>query len=373
VQGGVEAHAEQLCPALARLGCDVHVVVRKGHQPKEFSKQWRGVEFFSCWAPQTRGFEALVHSFLGVLYAMVVRPDILHIHAIGPALMAPLARICGLTVVVTHHGQDYQREKWGRLAKIVLKAGEKFGVKYANHCIVVSRHLHKLITHKYKTSPTYIPNGVSRPAHAGASTILADLCIKPGRYVLTVSRLVPEKRQLDLIEAFKKSGLRDWKLVIVGAIDRNDPYCENVVNAAARVPNTVLAGFQSGPALQQLYTNAGVFVLPSSHEGLPIAMLEAIGYCLRIIASDIPAHLEIEDGAIEYFRLGDLNELAERLRVAATLPSSLAQPITARPVLEQYNWDRIAKQTFDVYLNLSKGKFTKSVLGKTGIGASTDF
>jgi glycosyltransferase involved in cell wall biosynthesis len=351
VQGGVETHAEHLCPILVGLGCDVEVIARAPYQAEAHKQSWNGVRFKTIWAPKSRMLEAVLHSFLGVLYAgFVSRPDILHIQAIGPALTVPFARLLGLRVVVTHHGPDYDRQKWGTFAKWMIRLGESFGMRLAHGRIVISDVIREIVQRNHNRSSTLIPNGVLLPDLPSTSCILKKFGLLPGKYVLLVSRLVPEKRHLDLIAAFSQAGLSDWKLVLVGASDHPDPYVRELLDASALNPNVVCTGFQNGLALRELYTHAGMFVLPSSHEGLPIAMLEALSYGLPVIASDIPANLEVGLPKHHYFALGNVPELAERLTRFAAMPLSTSDKLTRREwVSTRYNWDDIAQKTLDVY------------------------
>jgi glycosyltransferase involved in cell wall biosynthesis len=353
VQGGVETHAEHLCPKLVELGCRVEVIVRSTYQPRELKDQWGGIRFKRLWAPKSKGLEAIVHTFLGVLYAAIKRPDILHIQAIGPSLLVPLARALGLKVVVTHHGPDYDRQKWGYLAKCMLKFGERFGMQFANARIVISMVIQDLVRRKYGAESVLIPNGVSLPRLPRTQGALERFGLARGRYVLMVSRLVPEKRHPDLIEAFEKASLSGWRLVIVGASDHPDEYTRKILAAAGRTPDVICTGFQSGEPLRELYAHAGMFVLPSSHEGLPIALLEALSYGLPVIASDIPANLEVGLPENQYFPLGDRNILSERLREFAVATQSEASRTRLRAwVSERYDWEKIARRTREVYLGV---------------------
>ncbi len=349
VQGGVETHAEHIYPILVQLGCHVDVVVRTAYMPKDL-KTWQGIHFHRLWAPRQNGLEAFFHTLAGVLYAGIKRPDVLHIHAIGPAIWVPLARMLGLTVVVTHHGPDYDREKWGAAAKFLLRSGERFGMRFASERIVISKVIHNLVKQKHHCDSVVIPNGVSLPDIPESINALKTFDLKPGQYVLLVSRVVPEKRHLDLIDAFSQADLRDWKLVIVGAIDPSDAYCTQVVKAAKNSDSVVLADFQTGQALQELYANAGVFVLPSSHEGLPIALLEALSYGIPTLASNIPANLEVGLAAAQYFPLGDVKALAHSLRDIQHGNTTLADRAHWRNwVNKKYNWHDVANQTLAVY------------------------
>jgi glycosyltransferase involved in cell wall biosynthesis len=350
VQGGVETHAEHLCPRLKELGCDIQVIVRSPYMPSERGDGWKGVRYLRVWSPKASGLETLVHSFLGVLVAAWQRPDVLHIQAIGPALMAPLARLLGLHVVVTHHGADYEREKWGRFAKLVLHAGEAFGMRFSNGRIVISQNISKLVRDKYGLNSDLIPNGVSLPVVPKSTSVLQKFGLAAGRYVLMVSRLVPEKRHADLIDAFAHAELDGWKLVLVGASQFSDAYSAAVAERARATPGVVMAGFQSGLALRQLYAQAGVFVLPSSHEGLPIALMEALTYGLPVVASDIPAHLEIGLDDVHYFPLGDVSALAKRLEWFAQnpWPSELREK-TRSWIAAREDWRSVAERTLGCY------------------------
>ncbi len=353
VQRGVERHVEQLAPRLAALGCDVEVVGRQPYIEGHAAREWRGIHITPLWSPGGKSSEALVHTLVGVLYAAMRRPDVLHIHAIGPSLMVPLARLFGLKVVVTHHGYDYERQKWGRFAKAALKAGEWLGMRLAHGRITVSNGIASDMRARHGVEAAAIPNGVDFAGMAEreeTARTLTAFGLVPGRYILTVGRLVREKRHLDLIEAFKRAGLEGWKLVIVGAADHPDAYSRLVEQVARKHSNVVMTGFQSGAALAEIYANAGMFVLPSSHEGLPIALLEAASVGLPCLASAIPANREVDLAADRYFPVGDLAALARLMKGLAASPQSTSESERLRAyVRETYDWQRNAERTLSVY------------------------
>jgi glycosyltransferase involved in cell wall biosynthesis len=356
VQGGIETHAEHLCPLLVELGCDVTVLTRAPYHPPAIGNAWKGVKFVPLWAPRSKGLEAILHSFLGVLYASWKRPDVLHIQAIGPALMALPARLLGLRVVVTHHGPDYDRQKWGGFARWVLRTGERFGMRWSQGRIVISEVIRKLVRDKHGVESTLIPNGVVLPDLPSTTETPRKFGLEPGRYVLLVSRLVPEKRHLDLIEAFRQAAMPGWKLAIVGASDHPDEYVRELLRVADSTPGVVCTGLQTGLALKELYAHAGIFVLPSSHEGLPIAVLEALSYGLPVVASDIPANLEVGLPAEHYFPLGDTGAMAGRLRdFAGRLLADDVREARRRWVSERYDWRDIALRTLAVYQRVING------------------
>lgn len=357
VQGGVEKHVEELARVFVEKGWDVEVLGRKPYLTQKKPYQWEGVQVTPLWAPLSTKFEAIAHTFLGVLVAAIRRPDILHIHAIGPALLTPLARLLGLKTVVTHHGFDYNRDKWGGLARKMLKTGEWAGMRFASERIAVSRHIVETMAERYQVSAQFIPNGVTLRESAGTSVVLQQFDLIEKQYVVMVARIVPEKNQHDLIAAFgamQADGFHtDKKLVIVGAADHQSPYVDQVKVLAAQTPNVVLTGMQRGDDLAALYRNAALFVLPSSHEGMPIAMMEAMGYGLPVLASNITANLEVGLPEGDYFPLGDTQALARQMAVKLDQPFSPEQAkAQSAEVAATYGWSGIADQTLAVYQRL---------------------
>ena len=347
VEGGVETHVQQLYPLLAARGCDVEVLVRTPFSDRE-QKYFGSIRLRRLWSPRMPGVEALIHSFLGVLYAAYARPDILHIHAIGPSIVTPIARFFGLTVIVTNHGPDYDRDKWGPIARRVLRISERLGMKYSHARIAISTVIAELIKVKYGCECEIIPNGVVVHEPRIASDQLARFALHPGRYFLHVGRMVPEKRHLDLIEAYRAVPPNGWQLVIVGGLS-DDAYSRSVI-AAAGESGVIFTGFLKGVALEQIYSHAGAFVLPSSHEGLPIAMLEALSYGVPVLASDIPANRAVGLEPTSYFPLGDVAELARGLQRCSSLQwDADARAARRRWIGRQYDWNSIAERTYLLY------------------------
>ena len=350
VQGGVERHVEELAPRLAALGARIEVLARAPYVAGQDPRIWRGVLVTPLPSPRSRSWESIVHTARGVIYAAKVRPDLLHIHAVGPALLAPAARLLGLRVVVTHHGFDYERAKWGALARLALRAGEAMGMRFATARIGVSQAVAARMLRRYGVPIAAIPNGVGRERAPPTSTALRGFGLERGRYVVLVARLVPEKRHLDLIEAFARAAPLGWRLALVGAADHADDYSRRVAEAGRTVPAVVTTGFQSGTALRELVAHAGLFVLPSSHEGLPIALLEALAVGVPALASDIAANREVGLADDRYFAVGDIDRLAAligRHCRERPLPDE-CETMRAR-VLERYDWDHVAARTLAVY------------------------
>ena len=226
IQGGVETHCEELYPRLAAMGHDVTVVRRSCYvTPQNKIKEYKGVHLKDIYAPRRKSIEAIVHTFLAIIYARWVDADVLHIHAIGPALLTPLARLLGLRVVMTHHGPDYDRQKWNKTAKSVLRWGERMGANYANEVIVISTVIDNILREKYdRTDAHLIYNGVNKPVPAKNDSYIRSLGLTPRRYVLAVGRFVEEKGFDLLIKAFARISDSNCKLVIAGDADHEDHY-----------------------------------------------------------------------------------------------------------------------------------------------------
>lgn len=348
IPGGVEKHAEELYPRLAALGHEVTVCTRTPYVA-ERRGAWKGVRLSHVYAPRRKSLEAIVHTLLAVLLARWRSPDVVHVHAVGPALLVPLARLLGLKVVVTNHGPDYDRQKWGRAAKAVLRLGEKLGGVFAHEVIVISEVIAGIVRRRCGRGSNLIYNGVPLPERAEGTAHLERWKLSPGRYVLAVARLVPEKGLHDLVEAFGRAGW-DGQLVIAGDADHESDYSRSLKAAAAANPRVVLTGYVTGEPLHQLFSHAGLFALPSYHEGLPIALLEALSYGLPVLVSDIPANLEVGLPAERYFPCGDVEALAGRLAALAARGITEAERAELRrQVAEKYDWDRIARETLAVY------------------------
>jgi glycosyltransferase involved in cell wall biosynthesis len=347
VQGGIETHAEQLYARLSEIGCGIEAIVRTPFVPRG-AQLFGSVRIRRIWSPERMGYEALVHSILGVLYAAFARPDILHIHGIGPAIVTPIARLFGLRVIVTHHGRDYEREKWGPFGRWVLRLGERLGMQWSHARIAISKNIADSILTHFRKESYLINNGVTAPEPRVDTQYVRQFGLEPGRYFLQVGRMVPEKRHLDLISAYKATKPMGWKLALVGAIEK-DSYSRKVV-AAAQSAGIVLTGYLGGDALRQIYSHAGAFVLPSSHEGLPIALLEALSYGLPVLVSDIPANIEVGLDESNYFPLGDRAALADRLMKMVEVPrDDEARSARRRWTAERFDWDLISARTLEVY------------------------
>jgi len=360
VQGGVEKHCERLYTHLIPHKCDITVFTRTPYVRPEI-KEYNGIKLIPVGCPKSKYLEAIAHTFRCILMARKLRPDILHIHAIGPSVFAPLAKIMGMKVVVTHHGPDYKRKKWPLPAKIFLAFCEMVGVKFADKVIAIAGNIADDLRKRYGVDPVVIPNGVDIPVPAETAEVLRKFGLTRRRYILAVGRFVPEKGFDYLIEAFNRlqdlgegKSLEGWRLVIVGDADHEDRYSLGLKRKALNSKNVVLTGFQTGQGLNELYSHAGLFVLPSFYEGLPIVLLEAMSYGLSCIASDIPANRNIHLATERFFKAGDVSDLALKLKEFTQRPwGSDEGRRQVRKIAEEYSWAKIAFETLKVYRGIA--------------------
>ena len=339
IMGGVETHCMELFPRIAQKSIEIILICRKKYI-KNVLVEYKGVKLINIETPKAKKIEAIIHTFKSILKAKSLKADIVHIHAIGPALLVPMVRLLGMKVVFTHHGPDYDRNKWGIVARMMLKLGECMGTIFANEVIVISEVINDILVRKYGRKDCHlIYNGVSEPNFCDYPEYFNELGIEKGKYILGMCRFVPEKNLHHLIEAFVGIEPKGYKLVLAGDTDFEDS-----LKKMSREYGVILTGFIKGKKLHSLLTNACCFVLPSSHEGLPIALLEAMSYKLPVIVSDIPANLEVGLPYSCYFNTGNIEQLQRKLE------AQIKQgPHQVEYDMDLYNWEIIAEQVIDVY------------------------
>lgn len=355
--GGIEHHVEELGSRLAARGHEVIVF-----NPDELRAgpltEYRGMHVRSLPTVSSKHLDAIVHSGLATLATMASPVDVVHYHAIGPGIPAVLPPYASRSkVVLTVHGLDSERAKWGRGARAVLKVAEWLSARVPDATIVVSRDLAEHYRRRYHRRTWYIPNGVVEPTHRPAADIAERFGLTEGSYLVFVGRLVPEKAPDLLIRAFRRIP-GDLRLVIAGGSSFTDEYVRSLHALADADPRVLMTGYVYGPTLDELYTNAAAFVLPSSLEGLPLTLLEAASYGPPVVASDIPPNLEIvgsEGPGRRVFHTGD------EAGLAAAIERALADPAAEREaaarfrshVLDTYRWDEVADRTESLYERLT--------------------
>lgn len=353
--GGVEIHVEELAAGLVEAGAEVDVYCRR-YYCKNRVKMHRGIRLYYIPTISTKHLDAIIYTLLATLIALFRGYDIFHYHACGPSSLCWLPRLFGKKVVCTTHGLDWKRAKWGALGQDYLKFGEKVIGKCANEIIVLNEPMRSYFEETYGRSTHVIPNGVQEPALLPAELIREKWGLEKDSYILFLGRLVPEKGIHYLIEAYKQSD-SEKKLVIAGGSSHSDDYVERLAAMSIDDDNIIMTGFVSGQLLEELYSNAFLYVLPSDVEGLPISLLEAMSYKRCCLVSDIRENTGTGQGYVFEFLQGNVKSLCEQLKAIEQLPKEAVAEKgrkAAAYVLETYRWSLVVERTLQVYQKLER-------------------
>ena len=361
-EGGIEIVVEELS---TRLGCQGHNVIcynRLGQHVAgaEFDSAkvdtYSGVRLKNVITFGHGGLAAVTSSFFASLAAAFGRYDIVHIHAEGPAFMCWLPKMMGKKVIVTVHGLDHQRIKWGRAASAYIRQGEKNAVRFADEIIVLSENMKQYFMKNYGRKTIFIPNGVIRPQIRRTEMIKKMWGLEKDNYILFLGRIVPEKGVRYLINAYKKVRT-DKKLVIAGGSSDTDSFIIKLKGMARDDDRIIFTGFVQGRVMEELYSNSYIYTLPSDLEGMPLGLLEGMSYGNCCVTSDIPECVEvIEDKAVT-FKKSDINDLRKKLQMLCDNEATVQQykADAAEFICKKYNWDQIVEQTLSSYRRVIAG------------------
>lgn len=355
-EGGVEIVVEELASRMVKLGHQVTCYNRAGHHVSgaafdgEAGNSHRGIRLKTVPTLDRKGLAAVTSSLFAAVYAAFSDADVVHIHAEGPALMCWLPRLFGKRVIVTVHGLDWQRSKWkGSFASKYIRLGEKAAVRWAHEIIVLSRNVQQYFRDTYGRETVFLPNGMSLPDPVEPLQI-RELGLNKGSYILFLGRLVPEKCPDLLIRAWKKADTGK-KLVIAGGISDSDAYARQLKELAGTSADVLLTDFVQGRTLEELFSNAFMYVLPSELEGMPLSLLEAMSYGNCCLVSDIPECAEVVGECAMQFRSGEEEDLCRKLRQLCGDPelvSALGSAARER-VSRGWSWDDVTKKTLELY------------------------
>ncbi len=349
--GGIERHVEELATRLVERGHEVYVYCRPYYT--KMSGEYRGVKLVSIPSVRTKHLDTATHCALAVPHILAHDYDIVHFHALGPSMFASLPRYRGMKTAVTVHGLDWQREKWGSFATWVLRRCEYSSVFYPSRTIVVSKALREYFYESRGVTVTYIPNGTVLP-HVREAQKIREMGVEPGSYILFVGRLVPEKGCHYLLDAYRNLNT-DAELIVAGGTSFSSDYVDGL--HAMGGEGIRFLGYVYGDVLDELYSNARIFVLPSDIEGLPIALLEAMSFGNCCLTSDIAENLEVIGDCGMTFQKGDPGDLAAKLQVLLESPDRCVAmgDRARRHVLETYDWDGVTLHTEAIYYSMLRG------------------
>lgn len=354
-EGGIEIVVKELCTRMARDGYKITCYNRSGHHVSgaEYDKkiEYKGIRQKYVPTIEKKGLAAVSSSFFAAVYSAFGKYDVVHIHAEGPAFFTWLPKMFGKRVIVTIHGIDWQREKWkSGFGSKFIRQGEKNAVKYADEIIVLSKGVQDYFKKTYGRETKFIPNGVNRPQIQTADLITKLFGLTKDSYILFLGRLVPEKGIQYLIKAFKNVRT-DKKLVIAGGSSDTDSFMKELKELAKDDSRIIFTGFVQGKMLDELYSNAYIYTLPSDLEGMPLSLLEAMSYGNCCLVSDIPECAEVVEDRALIFRKSDVDELREKLQDACDYPEKVKEmkAQAADFICKKYNWDAVINETMKLY------------------------
>ncbi|MDO5544252.1 MAG: glycosyltransferase family 4 protein [Eubacteriales bacterium] len=361
-EGGVEVVVEALSAGLVALGHSVTCYNRAGHHVSGAEHEltagsvYRGVRLVTVPTLERKGFAAVISSFFAAVRSAFGKYDVVHIHAEGPAFFCWLPKLFGKRVIVTVHGLDWQREKWnGGFASKFIHLGEQCAVWFADEIIVLSENVRQYFLDTYGRTTRFIPNGVSVPALESPRLIAEKWGLSKDSYILYLGRIVPEKGETYLIEAFKQVKT-DKKLVIAGGSSDTEYYLRQLRELAAEDERILFTGFVQGQLKDELYSNAYLYTLPSDLEGMPLSLLEAMSYGSCCLVSDIPECAEVVENKAVCFRKSDVEDLRQKLQMLCDQPETVAayKADAAGFILNKYGWDDVVDKTLALYRGEAK-------------------
>ena len=356
-EGGVEVVVEALCARMVRAGHSVTCYNRAGQHVSgaqyalPAGSVYRGIRLVTVPTLERKGYAAVVSSFFAAVRAAFGKYDVVHIHAEGPAFFCWLPKLLGKRVIVTVHGLDWQREKWnGGFAAKFIRLGERSAVRFADEIIVLSENVRQYFLDTYGRDTRFIPNGVGAPTVESPKMIAERWGLEKDDYILYLGRIVPEKGETYLIEAFKQVKT-DKKLVIAGGSSDTEYYLKQLRTLAAEDERVLFTGFVQGQLRDELYSNAYVYTLPSDLEGMPLSLLEAMSYGNCCLVSDIPECAEVVEDKAVLFRKGDVEDLRKKLQALCDQPETVAdyKADAAGFILKKYGWDDVVDKTLALY------------------------
>lgn len=360
-EGGIEIVVEELSTRMVQNGHMVTCYNRYGHHVsgKEFDRntleEYKGVKIKKVFTINCKGLAAMTSSFFGALCCAFSRYDVVHFHAEGSCGMLWLPKILGKRCVVTIHGIDWQRAKWGRFASKYIKFCEKIAAKYADEIIVLSEGVQQYFMDTYKRKTVFIPNGVNRPIPHSPHFIKDKFNLDKNKYILYLGRLVPEKGIAYLIKAFKKVKT-DKKLVIAGGSSDTNAFMQELQELATGDDRIIFTGFVQEELLEELYSNAYVYCLPSDLEGMPLSLLEAMSYGNCCITSDIAECTEVVGDNAVIFKKSNIEDLKQKLQYVCDNSEEVQKlkKNAADYVCRKYSWNDVVEQTLRIYQNVDK-------------------
>jgi glycosyltransferase involved in cell wall biosynthesis len=355
IGGGIEKVTEEIGSRLVTRGHEVLVYSSRDYGTTE-DGSYKGMEIRTVPSFNSKAFHKLSICLFATMDVLRrERVDIAHFHAVGPSVFSVFPRLRGIPTVVQTHGVEWMRDKWGFFGKTFLRLSDYTVAYFPTKATSVSKVQKEYYESRFRKEIDYIPNGVS-PVGRRAPEWIVGKGLESNRYVLFAARLVEEKGAHFLISAFRKLQT-DMKLVIAGDAAHAERYKAHLRDLAGDDPRILFPGFVTGAPLEELFSNAYVFCLPSTLEGLPVALLDAMNYGNCCLASDIPENREALEEYGYTFGNRDQDDLRAVLEDLLRHPEKVEakKESALRHVRDNYSWDRVTDQMEALYLSLLRG------------------
>jgi glycosyltransferase involved in cell wall biosynthesis len=361
--GGFDTVVSQLAPRLVKRGYDVTVYCQPRYSSPERPAVYDGVKLRYIPSLNSKSLEALSYEGLCALDSIRRDFDLVYVLGLRASFVHLLHKIRGRPVVMNTDGFDWQRRKWGRLARAYLRTSEAIGARFvATHLICDSRATQPYFRQKYGRNSTYIGYGATNGEEL-PERILPIYGLAPKSYYLIVARIEPENNIDIAIREHNRAGV-SRPLVIVGAANYRSRYESQIKRLAD--PNRVrfLGGIYQPGHVDQLYANAYAYIHGHEVGGTNPSLLQAMGNGCASIAFDVPFNREVLGSAGRYFDTSpgtlakQLNELDSNEELAESLGLAAQQRAS-----RFYAWD----QVIDEY-----DEFFRSVLPIPRLVQATD-
>lgn len=359
-EGGVEIVVEELSKRLVEKGHYVTAYNRKGKHVsgEKYNSasnntnlhRYKGINIEAVPTIEQKGLAALTSSFFATIKALWQGHDCIHYHAEGPCVMLLIPYLLRTRTVATIHGLDWQRSKWGKFASWYLKLGERIAAKYADEVIVLSKNAKQYFKDVYNRETVYIPNGINRAKIKESDIITKKWNLEKDSYILFLGRIVPEKGVKYLVEAFKEINT-DKKLVIAGGASDTDEFMNDIRQLAKDDGRILFTGFVEGEVLEELYSNAYIYILPSDLEGMPISLLEAMSYGNCCLVSDIAECTEVVENKAVSFEKSNVDSLKNKLQEMCDNSQmvKIYKEEASEFIHSKYNWNDVVNRTAVLY------------------------
>ena len=354
--GGFETAVRKLAPFLAERGWDVTVYGRDGstvdddaaRDPRVNTRVTRGLE--------TKSLSTLSYGLTASLDAVRRKPDVALVMNVANGYFLPLLKARGIPSLVNVDGIEWDRAKWGRMAKLVFHTGAKWTARHGDRLVYDAREIGRRWKSEFGTDGEFIPYGGDEPT---------ELPIEPGLshrgYILVVARFVPENTVPEFVKAAEVLS-KKYPVVIVGSSGYGGELDAKVAELAKNNSNVQWLGHVSDDdRLLSLWQHAGVYFHGHSVGGTNPALVQAMAAGAPVVARDTVYNREVlgEDAILTAPTPAD---------IAAAVAAAMEDPeLLERSSVENlsrartyYSWDGVNGRYEQSLLNLIRTPSRKS-------------